>query len=45
VNEKVVDEFISTVDEKYSEYVGDGLEIYQASISDGAKQISKGSVL
>lgn len=45
VKKEFVDEFVSSVEAQYSEKVGDGLEIYQASISDGTKQISKGSVL
>lgn len=45
VKNEFVDEFISSVETQYSEKVGDGLEIYQASISDGTKQISKESVL
>lgn len=43
VKEEFVDEFISTVEEGYSEQVGEGLEIYKASISDGAKQIFQNS--
>lgn len=45
VKEEFVDEFISSMEAQYSEKVGDGLELYQASISDGTKQISKKSAL
>lgn len=45
VKNELVDEFVSSVEEEYSKKIGDGLEIYQASISDGTKQISKESVL
>lgn len=45
VKEEFVNEFIGSVMAQYNEKVGDGLEIYQASISDGTKQISKESVL
>lgn len=43
VKNEFVDEFISSVKVQYSEKIGDGLEIYQASISDGTKEISKES--
>lgn len=45
VKNEFVDEFVSSVEAQYSEKIGEGLEIYQASISDGTKQISKESVL
>jgi galactokinase len=45
VKNEFVDEFISSVEAQYSEKIGEGLEIYQASISDGTKQIFKDSDL
>lgn len=45
VKNEFVDEFVRSVEAQYSKKIGDGLEIYQASISDGTKQISKDSVL
>ncbi|MDZ7718473.1 MAG: galactokinase [Balneolaceae bacterium] len=43
VKEEFVDEFIRSVERKYSEKIGDDLEIYQASINDGTKQIFRES--
>lgn len=45
VKDEFVDEFVCSVEAQYSEKIGDGLEIYQASISDGTKQISNESIL
>lgn len=45
VKEEFVDQFIGSVKTHYKEKVGDGLKVYQASISDGTKQISKKTFL
>ncbi len=45
VKKEFVDEFINSMETQYRKKVGDGLEIYQASISDGTKQIFKDSAL
>ncbi len=45
VEEKAVESFIDEISKSYKQKIGDEVEIYQASISDGTKEISMESII